>query len=406
MTHAAGTAAAHIGYIGRIGAKAEMVAERMPENVKEAQAWLNQVEATERKNGRVIDKVMVALPLELSAEQQTQLVRDFMSEVTQGRASWLAAIHRDDAGNPHAHIVIRDKDPETGKRVAMLSEKGSTEALRLAWEQAANAALLSKGVQIDRRSLKAQGIDQDAQIHVGPKAKAMEEKGVRPESKIRKDHRGRDVRYPEIDWRHAWDGDGTKSRGEKNAEIIGINEHRRARQREQDLLVREMVQERNRKAQEARRAAAAAKEAEEAKQAQAVREIAAAVRYAGLVRDAATAKEAAGGAEWQIMNWTTKHPMRARLHRLGLVKAGPLVEIEGRMAADKKAQAALGADPEGKRAYEAREAARKAREAQKREAERELRRVAQEQRKAAYLEQQRQKGPDRGKGRDGPGFSR
>jgi hypothetical protein len=211
-THAAGTAGAHVGYITRSGACLTVIAERMPLAVKgqrggEARAWLDDQEAADRKNARVIDKVMLALPRELTAEQQAALVRDFAEEITLGRASWLAAIHQDHPDNPHAHLVIRDKDPETGKRVVGLSEKGSTDRLREAWEVAANLALEGAGREerIDRRSLKDQGADREATIHVGPQAAAMERQGKPVDSQVRDTPcRGgiREVRWPEIDGGH------------------------------------------------------------------------------------------------------------------------------------------------------------------------------------------------------------
>lgn len=407
-THAAGTAAAHVGYITRQGAHAEVLAERMPTDPGQAQTWMEQAEAQERKNGRVCDKVMIALPRELSAEEQTELVRQFGESVTQGRASWLAAIHRDDAGNPHAHVVIRDKDPETGKRVAGLSEKGSTERLRLAWEQTANAALLSKGERIDRRSLKVQGIDRTAQIHVGPKAQAMEKRGVRPQSQNRRNRWGRLVRYLEIDGSVVH---GQQTRAERNGRIVARNEQQeRQRQAREQATARAEVHareqlaaeaayaaERAREAQEAQKAAEARQAQAEAKQAQEAHERAAAERYAALVQSCRAAEKAAAPALWQKTDWAMKHPWLARLHQMG-IKAGPLVEIEGREAAAKRAREALEADPEGKRAYEARNAIRKAQEAAKREA------VRQEQ------DRQRQKAPEkpRGPGKDspGPGFGR
>ena len=60
-----------------------------------------------------------------------------------GTMTALAAIHQagKDAANPHVHLVVRDRDPETGKRVAMLSEKGACDRVRILWEEAANVAL-------------------------------------------------------------------------------------------------------------------------------------------------------------------------------------------------------------------------------------------------------------------------
>ncbi len=216
-THAAGTAGAHLDYIARGHACLEVIGARMPlpapgERGGAARSWLDAQEAGERKNGRVVDKLMLALPRELDAAQRIALVRGFAEGVTQGRASWLAAVHAD-AGNPHAHLMIRDKDPGTGKRVAGLSEKGSTDQLRLAWEQAANAALERAGqaARIDRRNLAAQGIEQPAQIHVGPRVEAMERQGKPVQSRERTTTRGRVVRWPEIDQ--------GRSRAAHNAEL-------------------------------------------------------------------------------------------------------------------------------------------------------------------------------------------
>lgn len=208
-----------------------------------ARAWLNQQEAEDRKNGRVIDKVMLALPRELPVAEQAALVRAFAEEVTQGRASWLAAIHQDHPENPHAHLVIRDRDPETGKRVAGLSEKGSTELLRETWERHANRALEIAGrdERIDRRSLRAQGLTREAQVHVGPRAQAIERQKKRAESrartvKIARPKAGgakvREVRYPEID--------GGKTRAQHNAEI---------RARAEQMLAPERAKEASRTAQ-------------------------------------------------------------------------------------------------------------------------------------------------------------
>ena len=160
-THAAGTAAAHARYILRQSAASDVLSEHMPIGRKEVQSWLNAQEKADRKNARVIEKIMVALPRELHPLQRGRLVREYCNRITKGRAPWLAAIHDKgkDANNPHAHIIIRDRDIYTGKRVAQLSEKGSCERLRALWETVANEALsrASQSVRIDRRSLKAQG---------------------------------------------------------------------------------------------------------------------------------------------------------------------------------------------------------------------------------------------------------
>lgn len=144
----------------------------------EARAWLDQQEEADRKNARVIDKVTIALPLELDAVQRVELVRAFAAEVTQGRVPWLAAVHDQgkDAENPHAHVVLRDRDLETGKMALRMSQSGSTEMLRETWERVCNAALERAGVndRIDRRTLEAQGIEREPTKHIGPQALQIE----------------------------------------------------------------------------------------------------------------------------------------------------------------------------------------------------------------------------------------
>ena len=109
---------------------------RLPEGVAETrtaiQAWLRDAEHADRVNARVVDKLVVALPRELDANARRELVRDFCESVTAGRMAYVGAIHDkgEDAENPHAHVMLRDRDLETGKRVLQTTERGSTERLR------------------------------------------------------------------------------------------------------------------------------------------------------------------------------------------------------------------------------------------------------------------------------------
>jgi hypothetical protein len=171
-THAPRTAGAHLRYITRPEARADLVAGRMPGERNAARRWLDQEERRDRQNARVIDKITAALPRELNALQRRGLVTAFAERVTQGRAAWFAAIHQSgrDAHNPHAHIVIRDRDPETGRRVALLSEKGACRKIRLLWEQAVNAALEAQGSpqRVTRLSHAVRGIEALPQRHRGP----------------------------------------------------------------------------------------------------------------------------------------------------------------------------------------------------------------------------------------------
>ena len=229
-THAAGTAGAHLLYIARPDAKAELASNHMPTDPNAARAWMNRAEMSDRKNARVADKVRLALPRELTPQQRMQLVRDFAQDLTGGRVAWFAGIHAQgkDAHNPHCHMVIRDRDIETDKRVLRLSdsprdrakagmEPKAVEWVRAKWEEHANRALDAAGhhARIDRRSLEAQGIDREPTIHIGPQAAHVEQFVERPASKIKQTGNGRVIDYPQID-------EG-RTRKERHAEIIDLN---------------------------------------------------------------------------------------------------------------------------------------------------------------------------------------
>ena len=198
-----GTAGAHIRYITRQSAEAMILAEHIPTQRNAARAWMDRHEAVSRKNARVCDKIEIALPKELTEAQRAAAVRDFCQQLGHRQVPFFAALHQrgKDEHNPHAHIVLVDKSKETGQRVLQTTERGSTEKIRALWEQTCNTHLALNGhrQRIDRRSLQQQGSDQTPQIHIGPRAQFIESKLNRPQSQTRTDHRGREIRYPEID---------------------------------------------------------------------------------------------------------------------------------------------------------------------------------------------------------------
>lgn len=204
------TAAAHISYITRKSALSFLESGGIPASKKGAMAFLNRVEDYSRANARVADKLLLALPRELTSDQRRELVRAFGHAVSGGRAPWVAAIHEKgkDAQNPHCHFVLVDRDKDTGKRVFQTSEKGSTERLRRLWEDYANHALAQakRPERIDRRTLEAQGITRTPTIHVGVRARELMRKNHRAVSRDRivANHcqartRTRRVAYPKID---------------------------------------------------------------------------------------------------------------------------------------------------------------------------------------------------------------
>ncbi len=239
-THAPGTAGAHVRYIAREDAATHVEAAHMPDDPQAARTWMDGYERDARKNARLMTKVRIALPRELTREQNAALVRDFIAGLTGGRIPSFAVIHDrgKDRFNPHAHIVLIDRDIETGKRALRLTDspKDRVKAglpengvvwIRERWERDANRALEQAGhaARIDRRSLAAQGIDREAQIHIGPRAQHIDTQVQRPQSRPVPDptprHPDRVIDYPMID--------AGRTRRERNAEIIDLNLERAAR---------------------------------------------------------------------------------------------------------------------------------------------------------------------------------
>jgi hypothetical protein len=207
----------------------------IPPGPNEAEAWFRAQEQGERKNARMSDRFIGALPRELTPDQCIAAVERFCRDVTQDRVPWHFALHleleqRDQPDwNPHAHIIFRDRDIETNRRVlytsagpkerAQLLAKGtqcwSTAAFREKWSAEMNGALERAGhdVRVDHRSLKEQGIDREPQIHIGPASRNAAQKGHRFASK---DQRiaDRTIPYSLLD---------TGTRAERNGEIVDGN---------------------------------------------------------------------------------------------------------------------------------------------------------------------------------------
>lgn len=171
--HPSGRAGAHLRYISRASAEPSILSNGMPSDWRKAQCWINQQEQHDRRNARIADRLMVALPVQLSKEQRETLVQDYMREITRNDVAWYAAIHQhgEDAHNPHVHILIRDRSLINGRRVVKTSERGSTQHFREKWSERANMALLrafgDDAPRIDHRSLKEQGIDREPTKHRG-----------------------------------------------------------------------------------------------------------------------------------------------------------------------------------------------------------------------------------------------
>lgn len=198
-THKKGMSYSHVNYITRDDACSKTLAGNMPNDRDGARPYFEREANKEgvAANARIADTFIIALPIELSREQRHEAIERFMYKIGQGRIAWIAAFHDKgkDEHNPHCHLILRDADIETGRKVLGTTtsskdvkeakERGwkvpprmTTKDLRKAWCGHLNSEMERHGIDVrfDERKLKERGIDRKPEIHVGPKAHSMAER--------------------------------------------------------------------------------------------------------------------------------------------------------------------------------------------------------------------------------------
>lgn len=170
--------------------------------------------AEDSPNAQTARRFIIALPNELTLEQNIELIRQFCQTtfVDKGMIADIA-VHFDhkDPPNPHAHILLTMRAMDEhgkwlakSKSVYALDEKGNRiiskngkpkrikietvdwndrgkcEEWRHEWEVQQNRALeaAERPERIDMRSFERQGIEMTPQKHLGPAASALEKQGI------------------------------------------------------------------------------------------------------------------------------------------------------------------------------------------------------------------------------------
>lgn len=195
-----------------------MLCENAPKEYQDRATLWNAVEQAEKgSRAQLAREYEVALPVELSREEQIQLVRNFAKEnfVDKGMCVDFS-IHDKEDGNPHAHIMLTtrpiEKDGTWGakatneyvldkngerilqkidkqnrkiyKRVKIETTDWNTKEFlqrsRESWAEKVNQELEKKSLpqRIDHRSFKEQGIEKIPTQHIGVSANAMEKRGI------------------------------------------------------------------------------------------------------------------------------------------------------------------------------------------------------------------------------------
>lgn len=154
------------------------------EFINRAVLW-NAVEQSEkRKNRQTAKHIDAALPVEISRDEQIDLVRNFCQQcfVSCGMCVDFA-IHDKGDGNPHVHILLTTRRvDENGFTIKDRSwnEKALLLEWRKLWADWCNHKLYYvSDERIDHRSYAEQGIDKTPQVHLGAAACAIEKKGYR-----------------------------------------------------------------------------------------------------------------------------------------------------------------------------------------------------------------------------------
>ncbi|MCG5486325.1 MAG: Ti-type conjugative transfer relaxase TraA [Sinorhizobium meliloti] len=178
-----------------------MIADRSVSGASEA--FWNKVEDSEKRSDAQLAKdVTIALPIELTSEQNIALVRDFVERHITVKGMVADWVYHDAPGNPHVHLMTTLR-PLTGdgfgaKKVAVLGPDGNPirndvgkivyelwagslddfNAFRDGWFTCQNRHLAMAGldIRIDGRSFEKQGIEVQPTIHVGVGATAIDRK--------------------------------------------------------------------------------------------------------------------------------------------------------------------------------------------------------------------------------------
>lgn len=203
-----GKAASHAAYIAREGkhGKNEIKLDLMAKEHGNLPEWANGSPATfwkmadmhERINGATYREFEIALPAELSTNQNLELVRAFIKKEV-GEKPYQFAIHAPNAAlgevaQPHAHIMLSDRkpdgierspdqhfkrynptNPEQGgcKKDSGGKDRGTLKnelvSRRENWAELQNFHLEKHGhtARVDHRSNRDRGIKQEAEKHLG-----------------------------------------------------------------------------------------------------------------------------------------------------------------------------------------------------------------------------------------------
>jgi len=155
------TLRAHSRYIQRQTATQSVHTYLMPESYAARQRWFFDHENGLRKNGRVGDKFIIAVPRDITEEHAVSIMHRFGQHLGKERCPYMFTLQGFDGINHHVHMIFIDKDVETGKRVFGTTLRNSTQNIKLEWERVANGKFAELGYDVQIKV--KDGIDQQAE---------------------------------------------------------------------------------------------------------------------------------------------------------------------------------------------------------------------------------------------------
>lgn len=153
-----------------------------PEWMKDRNKLWNEVEKGEkRKDAQLAREFNIALPKELTKEQNIELAKEFVQKefVAKGMVADLCIHRGHNSGEeqPHIHVMLTMREITKdgngfGKKVREWNGREQLEHQREAWAECANKHLAINGhdIRIDHRSNAERGIDLEPQYKIGAKA--------------------------------------------------------------------------------------------------------------------------------------------------------------------------------------------------------------------------------------------
>src|SRR5271157_1193864 len=150
-----------------------LLPENAPSRFLDRPTLWNEVEKVERRHdAQLAREIELALPAELTLNQNIELVREFVKPnfVEHGMIADINIHTKKD--NPHAHILLTTREVNEngfGKKVRAWNASSKLLHWREDWAKVQNQKLLLCGhdIQVDHRSFEDRGIDLVPQIHLG-----------------------------------------------------------------------------------------------------------------------------------------------------------------------------------------------------------------------------------------------